>query len=172
MDGINVREGTIGLRVTGNSNLIYTVIADNAVVKQTGKLTFKIVNKGFADARFVSVKIIPNNFVLLSEGEVYIGSVDSDDFETVGFDVIFQGNEANFQVLVEYKDFNNKDIINGISLPLTIYSEEEALGLGIIKPNRSSSFFAGFIILVVGIIIYRAVKKRRRLKKSKQRKNK
>jgi len=83
------RMGTIGIKVTADTILSFSLDAENAIEGNEGKLTLKIVNKGFADARFVTVELLPVSYTLLSEREIYIGTVDSDDFETATFDVIF-----------------------------------------------------------------------------------
>ena len=74
------REGSLGVRVEASPELTFSANLDNPVVEQKGKITLKIVNQGFSDARFLSVRIIPSGFTLLSDAEVYIGNVDSDDF--------------------------------------------------------------------------------------------
>jgi hypothetical protein len=83
------KQGSIGLTVEGNPDLEFVLIESNQVLNQKGKLDLKIVNKGFGQAKFVSVKLSPIGFSLLSENNVYIGSINSDDFETASFDVIF-----------------------------------------------------------------------------------
>lgn len=166
---VNVRSGTIGIRVTGSPDLVFSVTADNAVEKRSGEISFKRVNKGFTDARFVSVKILPDGFTLLSEQEVYIGTVDSDDFETSNFNVVFDSTNANFKAVLEYKDFDNNKVTKTIDLPVNVYSEERALELGIIKPNNSPQILAGLILVIVTFIVYRTIKKRRRLKRSAER---
>ena len=55
----------------------------------------KIINSGFGDIKFVNVQIFPDGFILLGSANDYIGNVDSDDFESATFDVIFN-DEKNF----------------------------------------------------------------------------
>lgn len=165
---VKTRMGTIGIIVLGNSDLVYSVTAEDAVEKRAGKITFKIVNKGSSDARFAFVTLIPENFVLLSNPEAYIGTIDSDDYETVDFDVMFENSNARFKAILEYRDFHNQKVLEGIDLPLTVYSEEEALRLGIITPDNSKIYLVG-IILIIGLFLgYKAIKKRRRMQKSEQ----
>ena len=90
------RKGTVGIRVRANPDLVFSVNTENPILNTKGKIILKIVNKGFYDARFLSVKIIPEGYTLLSEAETYIGSVDSDDFETVTFDVLFKNLNTDF----------------------------------------------------------------------------
>ena len=145
------RKGSLGIRISGEPELAYSLSADKPVENQQSKISLKIVNRGFADARFASVKIITGDFVLLSEEEVYLGTIDSDDFETAEFEVLFDRNQARFKAAVEYKDFENQDRIEQINLPITIYSREEALRLGIIKQNNA--------VLILGVKKFKNGKK-------------
>ncbi|MBS3088183.1 hypothetical protein J4402_00210 [Candidatus Pacearchaeota archaeon] len=162
------KTGTIGVKVTADPDLTFTINTENAVIDKTGQITFKIVNKGFADARFVSVKLIPNGYTLLSEDEVYIGTVSSDDFETAAFDVIFKKTNADFEAIVEYKNSDNSEATENVNLPLTVYSQEKALELGIIKPNLTPYYVGGVIGIIILYLIYRSIRKRRRIKRSIQ----
>ncbi len=159
-------KGTFGLQVTGSPDLAFSLQINNPVENQPGKITLKIVNKGFSEARFASARVVSSDFVLLSEQEKYIGTIDSDDFETAEFNVLFDRNPANFKAIVDYKDFDNQDRSRMVNLPLTIYSENEALRLGIIQHNRSWLFFLAIVLIVIGIVVARKVKKNRRLKRS------
>jgi len=114
----------------------------------------------------VSVKIISTDFILLSEEQIYIGTVDSDDFETADFNVLFDRNPARFKAIVEYKDFDNKDAAETVDLPLNIYSKEEALKLGITKKSKSPVVLAGAVMLLALFFVWRTVKRRRNFKRS------
>lgn len=162
------REGTIGIEVRADTDLSFSVDSEMPVIGQEGKLSLKLVNRGFSDAKFVLVKVIPEGYTLLSENEVYIGEVDSDDFETASFDVIFnKEGKIRFLAIVEYKDFNNERIVNNVELPVNIYSREKAIELGIIKKNNTWAYVIVIVALVILWLIWRAVKKRKRLKRSK-----
>ena len=165
-DELKTRQGTLGVRIAGSPELIFSISTENSIENKPGKISFKIVNKGFADARFVSVKVTSPDFLLLSEEEVCLGTVDSDDFETAEFDVVFDRNPAQFKAVIEYKDFDNNDKTESVNLPLTIYSQKQALELGIIKKNNAVLIIGIVILLIIGIIIWRMVKKRMRLRKS------
>jgi hypothetical protein len=162
------KTGTIGLIIKAQPDLTFSATASNAVVGQQGKINLKIVNKGFYDARFLSVRIMPQGFTLLSDDQEYIGSVNSDDFETSTYDVIFNSKNADLVAIVEYKDFDNKLIIKNVNLPLKVYSTEEAKNLGITKPNYTIYYVFAVVLIIVVWLIVRAVRKRRRLKRSMQ----
>ena len=148
--------------------LSYTVSTETPVVNTQGSVTLKIVNKGFSDARFASVKIIPDGFTLLSDKEIYIGEIDSDDFETATFDVLFNSENANLIAIVEYKDFDNQVIRKNVNLPLEVFSKDKALELGIIQRSNTPIYAGVVAVLIIAWFIYRAIRKRQRLKRSRE----
>lgn len=164
------KTGTLGVKVKANPVLTFTAESTNSVIGQKGKVTLKIVNQGFYDARFVSVKLLPKGFTLLSNNEDYIGEIASDDFETADFDVIFNSIQADLVAIVEYTDFENQKVTETINLPITVYTTEKATQLGIIKKSNTALYISLAIFVILLIIIWRIIKKRRRLKRSMENK--
>ncbi len=160
------KNGSIGITVKGQPELSFSLSAETPVVNEKSSITLRIVNKGFADAKFVNVKIFPSGFNLLSEEEAYIGTIDSDDFETTSFDVIFKSENPTISFLVEYKDFDNKQIISNINLPLQVYSRDKAIELGIISRSNTILYVSIVLALLIIWFIWRYLSKRRRMKKS------
>lgn len=160
--------GSIGVSVSGNPELDFVLLKENPVVGQKGKITLKIINSGFGDAKFVSVKLIPAGFTLLSEDQIYIGSINSDDFETAVFEVIFKQESTIVSAVVDYTDFDNKKITKNVNLPLDVYSKERAIELGIIK--KSNTLFYLILLIIFGVVwwVYRIFKKRARLRKARE----
>jgi len=162
------RSGTIGIKVAADTKLSYSLDTNNPIVNQQGQIIFKIINKGFSDARFVSVKIIPEDFTLLSDDEEYVGTVDSDDFETTSFDVIFKKSKSNFIAIVEYLDFDNKKIIETVSIPLNVYSYDRAIELGLINESNLPQIITTVVAIILVWSLWRSIKKRRKLKRIRE----
>lgn len=168
-DDEKTRHGSIGVSVKANSDLSFSISQEGQVMNQEGTINFKIVNKGFGDAKFVSVKIIQDqHYTLLSEEEVYVGTIDSDDFETVAFDVVYKDKSPIFTAIVSYKDFDNKLISKTVNLPMKVYTIEEAIQLGIIQRNNIPLYIGIVVALILAWIIYRMIRKRIRRSKNKQ----
>jgi hypothetical protein len=162
------KTGTVGIIVKANPDLSFTAQTESPVVGQKGKIKLQITNKGLGDAKFVSVHLAPSGFTLLSDSQTYIGSVSSDDFETASYDVIFDKTDSILSALVEYRDFDNKLISTTINIPLTVYTRDEALKLGIITQSYSMYYVLFVILVILVIFITRAIRKRQRLKRSMQ----
>lgn len=167
-DEIQTRTGSIGLSVSGNPELSFSATAETPVVGRQGTITLQLVNKGFSDARFVSVRALPEGFTLLSDKEVYIGQIDSDDFETAVFDVKFNEEDVDFKAIVEYVNFENQKIISEVEIPLEIYSHERAVELGIIQQAQTGIYVAVLVFLILIIILWRYLRKKKRLKRSQK----
>ncbi len=160
------RENAIGVKVTAKSIVDFSVDVDKPIINSRAKIDFKIINKGLGELRFVSVKIVPDGFTLLSEQQIHIGDVDSDDFEIASFDVLVTNVDVSAKTIVEYRDSENKLYLQNIELPLTIYSRDEALKIGIISKSVVWIYFLAGIFLIILWFIVRTVRKNRRMKKS------
>lgn len=165
-NGSIIQQGTVGVRINAAPQLTVTSNIDSPVIGEKTKLTIKIVNKGLGEARFVSIKLTPNGYTLFSEDSQYIGSVDSDDFETATFDVQFNSKNPSLIGIVEYRDIDNKLMTIPINTQLQVYSLEQAQELGIVKKSNALLYTLIVVVLIVLWIIYRAIRKRQRLKRS------
>ena len=83
------------------------------------------------------VVIIPEGYTLLSESKVYLGTISSDDSQRESFTVVFDKQDPILTAQVTYKNFDNQLVTKIVNLPLTVYSKEEALKLGLVKPDNN-----------------------------------
>ncbi|MBI2650832.1 hypothetical protein HYX04_06010 [Candidatus Woesearchaeota archaeon] len=131
-----------------------------------GEITVKIVNKGLPDMKFVNVKLAKDSkYRIISPSEVYIGNIDSDDYETADFKLYIERISDKKVVLpltVEYKDANNKDYKNAVNLELPLYSSSEAKKLGLVKGNGRLAWILLIALAVAGFFGYRKWKRRKR----------
>jgi hypothetical protein len=116
--------------------------------KNYGTVTIKFINKGFTDIKFLNVKMEHTDLIdVLSTHEVYLGNVNSDDYETADFKVYIKDGKKegtiDFPIIVEYRDANNN-----------LYQETYNLPLEIIDPaklgqSNTPNFWWIIIVLVV-----------------------
>ncbi|MCK5235185.1 MAG: COG1361 S-layer family protein, partial [Candidatus Aenigmarchaeota archaeon] len=73
----------VSLIVGGTPDLLVNVEPEKLFLSgTTGDIRVNIINKGLVDVKYVTVKIEnTDNFELLSNDEIYIGNIDSDDFD-------------------------------------------------------------------------------------------
>ncbi|HHE36737.1 MAG TPA: hypothetical protein ENL16_02885 [Candidatus Woesearchaeota archaeon] len=160
--------GILGLIVEAAPEL--SVNIENTEVYSAGKkgkVDIKLVNKGFSDIKFLDVLLSENkDFEIISNPEVYIGKLDSDDYEIAEY-TIMVNKEAKDKVIlplrVEYRDANGKFYTKEFPLSLKLFSGNELK-----QRTNSGGFPFGIIIIVIvviGGVVY--VYKRRRSKRKK-----
>ena len=157
------KTGSFGLRVTAKTELDFSVeIRGNAIVGEEGRVSLEVINRGLGEIKSVSVKIFPEGFELLSKDNVFIGTVDADDTDIASFDVVYKTTNPSLSVRIEYKDFDNKDFMETVSLPFKVYTKEQALELGLIEKSNTSRNVGLVVVVLVIWFIWRGAKKRKR----------
>jgi len=163
-----IKDDIIGL-IVGTKPELSVVIdeTDIYVGKQSGTVVVRFINKGFSDVKFLDVNLASNgDYELLSPEEVYIGNVDSDDYETAEFEIYLKNGagrkegEIKLPIMIEYRDANNNVYTEEHDLMLKVLSAKK---LGI-KSNSGVSIF--LFLLVIGGVVYFFY--RRRKKKNKK----
>jgi len=161
------KQGTLGVSIVSESVIDFTSSLDNPIIGEKSTLSLKIINKGLSEVKFVNVKIYPDGFNLLSDELVYIGNIDSDDFESADFDIIINKKTPNVIATVEYQDLENKVISKEVFLPLNVYTQEQAIELGLKEKSKAGVYFGIVIALIVIYIVYRMIKRMRKKKSIK-----
>ncbi len=164
----------IGVTVGAEPDL-YVVIDQSDLVagKKTGEVSFKFVNRGLTDIKFLDVMLEETDeYEVVSASEEYIGNIDSDDFESIEFSVYLKNNgnpeEANmmeFPLKITYKDANNLDYNEEMILEHKIYTAEEKGQ----AQNKSVLYIVlAVVVMIIGWIVYRKIIKRRKKKQQSE----
>ena len=158
---------TVAMIVGGEPDIsVYIDSTTLYTAGKTGEVTVKLVNKGLTDIKFLNVNLEKaQGYKVLSPLSVYIGNIDSDDYETVDFKVNADKTSKDKIVLplsIEYKDANNQDYKKKVNLELAIYTESEAKRLGLVKGGSASSYIIVIIVAVVLFFAYRFWKRRKK----------
>ncbi len=163
------QEGSFGIRVSAKTELDFSIeVQDSAIVGQEGQISLEIINQGLGEIKSISVQIFPQGFELLSKDKIFVGTIDADDTDTASFDIIYKTTTPSLSAKITYKDFDNKDQVKNINLPFKVYTQEEALELGIISKNNSGIYIGFVIVLLVAWFVYRKIRKNRRNNKKKE----
>ena len=130
-----------------------------------GRVSLGLSNTGSADMKFVTVTLLDDPaYTIVSKKNVYVGSIESDDSETVDFDVYINEVPENkvipLKVRLQYSDAYNKEYGLEETIPMLMYTQGEAERLGL-KEGASGTIFVVVIIilLVIGLIWWRKRKK-------------
>jgi len=162
------RTGVIGLIVQATPELSVNIESTEIYTPgKKGKVEIKLVNKGFSDIKFLDIMLKENaDFDIISNPEVYIGKLDSDDYETAEY-TIMVSQEAKDQVTlpftVEYRDANGKLYSKEVPLTLHLFS-----GAELQQRTNGKGFPWGIVIIIlviVAVVVY--IYKRRKNKRKK-----
>jgi len=158
------------ISITVNSKPVLGInVGENLLLKNSNnKLTVQIVNKGLSDIKFLEINLKPSAYYdILSQNSVYIGDIDSDDFDSAEFQVYFKSNAPGkiyLPVTVVYKDPTNKQYTEDFSIPVNVYTQKQAVDLGLMPQSRTSLYVGLIIVLVILYFVYRYFRKRNKMK--------
>ena len=145
--------------IVGSKPLLDINIEKSELVEaRRGKLTIEIVNSGLTDAKFLNARLLlSDTYDVLSSQNVYVGSVDSDDIESIDFELLTKrAGTINLPLQINYRDANNKQYSEILSVQARVYSLDEAKKLGIVKTN---STFTAFVVIIAALILYFWIRK-------------
>ncbi len=164
--------GIVGLLVESAPDL--TVNIDKTEIYSAGAkglVEFKLVNKGFSDIKFLDVKLSANkDFQILSNPEVYIGKLDSDDYETADY-TLMVSKDAKDQITlplhVEYRDANGGLYTKDLNINLKLFSGAELKQRTNGKGSSAIVWIILIVVIVAGVFIYRKIRKNKKKKEQK-----
>ena len=146
----------------------------NYIVGNRADISVQIVNRGLSDVKFLSIELKDSSFYdLLSLDEIYVGDLDSDDFDNAEYKLILNyplPNKINLLFKIKYYDANNNFYSEDVTLVADVYSVEKAKQLGLISNVDYTWLPILIVILIVSFIVYRIIKKRRRKSRMKSEK--
>lgn len=155
----------IGIVVNSEPDL--SVILDQTTIDKSGKkgeVSIRFINKGLTDIKFVDATITEqDSFDLLSTSEVYLGNIDSDDYENADYEIYVKPTENKKLFLplhYEYMDANNNKYSKDIEIELKLFSEEEQKQYATPEKSNKAIFLVigGVIVLFV---LYRIFRKKK-----------
>ncbi len=134
--------------------------------KNIGDVSFKFVNNGTSDIKFLTVNLIESaDYEIISDNKNYIGDLDSDDFQSATFNLKINSKKTSIDipVSISYRDSMNNPYIKEIHATLNIRSASE---LG--KSNGNYLWIILILIIIAAGVIYYFYQRSKR-KKNKYR---
>jgi len=128
----------------------------------TGEVSIKFTNKGATDIKFLYIELMQSErYEIISQPGVYVGNIDSDDYETADFSLSVKGRSKMVQLpfRLEYRDANNKMFKKDMIVNLKLYSSGAAIKYGL---KESGGGFGKLVILLIvfgGVWLYYKKKK-------------
>ena len=118
-----------------------------------GSVVLSISNIGFSDMKFVSLELEDSEYYqVIEHPRIYLGNLDSDDFETAEFKIkVKKSGKIPLKLKVSYKDIYNNEQNEGEIVDLPIYSAGEAVSYGLITPKSSFANLVFYILIIMFI---------------------
>jgi hypothetical protein len=117
----------------------------------TAKLTMDIINRNPGTAYFTVVSA-RSDVALIERNEVYVGNLESDDFDSVDFDLKIRGDaqpgEYPVHVTMQYKNKDSVPLEKNDTINIKIISANEAQ-----QSTRGEPPITNIIILVIVLLI-------------------
>ena len=169
-----VKQSNSLIGLTINSLPLLDASIEEGLLLKGGENTIsvKIINKGLSNVKFLEVEMKRASYYSLTSPErVYMGDLDSDDFDSAEFKVYFKDNAPStlsMPVTLRYLDSLNKEHEETINLNARVYSQEQAIEMGLIKRNNVYAYVIVVILLIVIYIVYRRIRKAIKRRKEKE----
>ena len=169
---IKQKQSLISLTINSEP-IVSASIEEGLLLKnQENEISIRIVNKGLSNVKFLEAEIKKSPYYsIVSPKNTYIGDLDSDDFETADFKIIFkETSPTNLRIplTLKYRDSLNEELQETINLEAKIYSIEQATQLGLIQQNNTTTYVIAAITLIIVFLIYRRIRKYYKRKKEKE----
>jgi hypothetical protein len=156
----------IGLKVGEKPDVVVTLDDSDIYTRDSkGTATIRFVNKGNSDLKFLYVKLAEDDdFDILSAPEVYLGNVDSDDYETADFELKVKDGDGPVMLplTLEFRDAHNSIYTKKYDIDLRLYSDEQAEEFGLTEGNSKVGIVIVVVIVVCGLGIYIWMRKRKK----------
>jgi len=152
---------TTGVNIGGEPNIDVAVESSDIRTPGRGTMTLRIINKGEGEARFTEIDLEESNdFEVLSEDSIYLGSMIADDFQTAEFDLYVNSDETlELPVTVNYRN-GEGDQTKQITVERELYTDSELNQYGLNQSNSTLPLILILLGLVAGGIYYWKRKKR------------
>lgn len=115
------QEKTVGISVGSKPELlVYFERNGLSAETGTGDVVIKFVNKGLSQIKLLEMEVEENDEVqVLSESpKLYVGNIDTDDYETADLTLKIADGHANLPLKVSYRDALNNEYEETYTLPI------------------------------------------------------
>jgi hypothetical protein len=169
---IKQRNSVISLTVNSEP-IISASLEEGLLLKgRENEMVVRIVNKGLSDIQFLELEVEKGSYYsLVSPENIYIGGLDSDDFDSAEFRIFFKENSPTnlrIPVTMRYRDALNEEFQERINIDAKVYSTEQAVQLGLIEQNNIITYVVIAAVLIIVYLVYRRIRKSRKRRKEKE----
>ncbi|HLC38470.1 MAG TPA: hypothetical protein VJI71_03385 [Candidatus Norongarragalinales archaeon] len=161
-------DDTVGVIISAKPSLEAYVEESKILRDNTGGMILvKVVNSGLSEAKFLNIKALDTPTVRVVEPRAYyVGSLASDDFETIEYKLFVSGagDRGVMPVVFSYRDANNNQYEQEAAIEFKLYSDAEISQLQL-EPSRGMDWLLVIVLIAIAFLAYKfALKKHFNLK--------
>lgn len=149
-----------GIVVGGEPALEVNLVESNILKSgSSGEVSLSIVNRGLTQAKFLNVELkTDKSFSVLSRPKVYVGNMESDDYESASFDIyVKEGTKVvSLPVKLSYKDSEGTSRTFEDEISFRTYNSTEIDQMDLVKQDNTFIVIIGVVVLLV--VAYAAYK--------------
>lgn len=152
------RDVEIGIVVNERPKYLMNIEESTVLYEdQTGEVVFSISNTGTADINFAILELLPatnGEYEVISAPKVYVGNLESDDFETIDYKIHINGVKEDavpFNLVMTYKDNFNNQYEDDHQLLFKIYSKRKAGKYGLAEVTGIGGYI--FYLMIFTLIV-------------------
>jgi hypothetical protein len=130
-------------------NLENTEIYKN---NQRGRIIVSISNIGTSKLNYLRTTLQENNdFTIISPNRVYLGNLESDDFETSDYQLFVETDkeEVNLNFIVEYKDEYNIDYKDTKTVTLKLYEGNDLIKYNLEQRKNNTNMIISLMVVLL-----------------------
>lgn len=153
-------KSTILSLIVANKPNLMAVFEQTQIVKNgtMNKVIISISNIGLTQVKFLTASVDDtSDYQLLSQKQLYIGSINSDDSETAEFDLfIKRAGTITIPLTLTFQDASGNSYTQQKNVAVRVYTDEEAVRLGLVKAIPIDPLILGLVAIIAIYVIYRA----------------
>lgn len=144
--------------IVGGKPELETNLIDSEILRpgETGEVSLSIFNRGLTLAKFLSLEVEQgDSYEIISSPEVYIGNMDSDDYESATFKIYVKEGvkEVDIPLKLKYKDSEGNSEVETQTASFKTYNEEEIDQMQLVKHNNTWMYAIVAVIILVAIYV-------------------
>ncbi len=143
----------VGLQVGAEPRLDVQLDASNLLRPNAlGRVSLKLVNSGSEEVKYLSAHLLDSAaYQSAGSNRYYVGTVASDDFETLDFDVFALKDDPVLSVALEFRDSNNQLYQKQVQVAVPTYTEDEISRFQL-EPKAETNWL--LIIVALAVLAY------------------
>ncbi|MBI2445416.1 hypothetical protein HYV43_03445 [Candidatus Micrarchaeota archaeon] len=125
-----------------------TLLRPNAL----GKVSLKLVNSGSEEVKFLTARLEDAaSYQSAGANRYYVGTVASDDFETLDFDVFALKDDPVLDVALEFRDATNQLYQKKVQVAVPTYTDDEIARFQL-EPKAETNWW--LVIVALAVLAY------------------